>query len=813
MVTNSLPIDDSLPDLLDALRQDGRAVLQAPPGAGKTTRVPLAILNAELTTGRIIMLEPRRLAARAAAERMAESLNETVGRTVGYRMRGETKVSASTRIEVVTEGVFTRMIQSDPILEGVGVLIFDEFHERSLNADLGLALAWEVRCALREDLRILVMSATLDAQPVAELLDRAPLIVSKGRNFSVDILRRSRPVRRDDLPGVAAETIRDALDGMDGGILVFLPGEREIRQLSALLGNLPKDVSVHPLFGALPFSRQRAAVAPRTHTRKVVLATAIAETALTIEGIRVVVDCGLARRARYDAGRGMSRLITERVTRAEADQRTGRAGRVGPGICHRLWTEGEERSLQSFPPPEIAATDLCPLVLELALWGTADPEDLALLTLPSVSAWTSAQRLLQALGALDEAGRITDHGRIIATLPLHPRIAHLLSVAGPYAAELAALLNERDPLRDTGTDIAPRLSALKEPDRHPSARRNLELIAAEARRLRRLTERTGASLTMAQQAALAYPDRIGLRRKGTAARWILSGGTGAVMSEADSLAGSRLIVAIDLDGFGREARIRQAIAISEAELRAIHGERLRWVEVCEWSRREQQVVTRRQERLDALVLDDRRWDSVPSDAVAEAMLDAVRDLGLPWSADSRRLQARVELLRKQGAKLPDFSEHGLMASPEDWLLPWLTGYRNAADLKRLNLTVALRARLGQRECDLVERQAPERFCTPLGRHTPIDYSDGIPAITVRLQEMFGVIRHPSVGPDRLPLRLTLLSPANRPLAVTTDLPSFWEGAYREVRKEMRGRYPKHPWPEDPTMAEPTRHSKRQPKRP
>ena len=808
MVTNSLPIDGSLSELLDALRRDGRAVLQAPPGAGKTTRVPLAILNARLSAGRIVMLEPRRLAARAAAERMAKSLGEAVGHTVGYRMRGETRISASTRIEVVTEGVFTRMVQSDPMLEGIGVLVFDEFHERSLNADIGLALAWEVRCALREDLRLLVMSATLDAQPVVKLLDCAPLIVSEGRDFPVEVQRLSRPVRRADLFDTAAAKVRDAMDETDGGILVFLPGEREIRRLATLLGNLPQDVSVHPLYGALPFSRQHAAVSPAPNGRKVVLATAIAETALTIEDIRVVVDCGLARRARYDAGRGMSRLVTERVTRAEADQRTGRAGRVGPGTCHRLWTEGEERSLQPFPPPEIATTDLCPFVLELALWGTANPDGLALLTLPSVNAWASAQELLRALGALDEAGRITDHGRSIAALPLHPRIAHMLSVAGRPAANLAALLNDRDPLRDAGTDIELRIAALSDPRRHATARRSLEAIASEASRLERSTRKANASLTIAQQAALAYPDRVGLRRKGTAARWILSSGTGAVMDEADSLAGSRLIVAIDLDGAGREARIRQAVEISEAELRTVHGGNLRWTEVCEWSRRRQEVVTRRQERLHALVLDDRRWDNAPPDMVATAMLDGIRELGLPWSADSRRLQARVELLRGQGAELPDLSEYGLMAALEDWFLPWLSGLRSAADLKRLNLSAALRARLGHLGHDLVETQAPERFETPLGNPIPIDYSDGIPAITVRLQEMFGVSRHPCVGPDNLPLRVTLLSPANRPLAVTADLPGFWEGAYRDVRKEMRGRYPKHPWPESPAKAAPTRQSKR-----
>ncbi len=806
-VNHPLPIDESLPELIAALRRNGCAVLQAPPGAGKTTRVPLAILRAKLTSDRIVMLEPRRLAARAAAERMADSLREAVGQTVGYRMRGETKVSGNTRIEVVTDGILTRMIQSDPALEGVGALIFDEFHERSLNADLGLALAWEARGALREDLLLLVMSATLDTRPVSRLLGGAPLIVSKGRGFPVDVRWLPRPVGKDALLRKAAVSIRNALNETNGGILVFLPGEREIRQLGTLLDGLPEDVSLRPLYGALPFARQRAAIAPPTHGRKVVMATAIAETALTIEDIRIVIDCGLARRARHDPGRGMSRLVTERVTRAEADQRTGRAGRVSPGICHRLWTKGEEGGLKAFPPPEVAAADLSGLVLELALWGATTPEGFAFLTQPPDGAWASAQTLLQRLGALDGSGRITGHGRSIAPMPLHPRLAHMMSVAGPAAARLAALLNDRDPLRDAGLDVRLRMDALADPARHSTARQSLERIATEARKLRRNFRNAGKSFSLPQQAALAYPDRIGLRRKGDAARWILSGGTGATADGVDPLANSRLIVATDIDGAGREARIRQAVAISEAELRAVHGKRIHWVHVCEWSRRDRQVVTRRQERFEALVLDDRRWDSAPAEALAEAMLDGIRDLGLPWSADSRRLQARAELLRARGIDLPDCSDQGLMISLEEWLLPWVKGIRNAAELRRLNLTAALRARLGRHGQGLVDRLAPEFFETPLGRTAPIDYADGTPAISVRLQEMFGVTRHPSVGPDRTPLRLTLLSPAGRPLAVTTDLPGFWTGAYHDVRREMRGRYPKHPWPEDPVRTAPSLRSK------
>ncbi len=811
-VNDPLPIDDALPNLIDALRRKRRAVLQAPPGAGKTTRVPPAILSSKLGTGRILMLEPRRLAARAAAERMADSLGETVGQTVGYRMRGETGVSDTTRIEVVTDGIFTRMIQNDPTLEGISALIFDEFHERSLNADLGLALAWEARCALRQDLLLVVMSATLDARPVADLLNDAPVVTSEGRAFPVEIRWISHPLRRSELLETAAASIRDALDETDGGILVFLPGEREIHRLAALLGRLVEDVPVHPLYGTLPFAKQRAAVAPAPDGRKIVIATSIAETALTIEDIRVVIDCGLSRRSRYDPGRGMSRLVTERVTRAEADQRTGRAGRVRPGICHRLWTKGEEGGLKPFPSPEIAATDLCGLVLELALWGAVTPEGFTFLTRPPDGAWNAAQASLRRLGALDEAGHITDHGRTIAGLPLHPRLAHMLSVAGAPAANLAAILNDRDPLRDSGVDLRTRIDALAQPDRHPIARRSLERIDTESRRLRRMTKGAGQSLSLPQQAALAYPDRIGLRRKGDAARWILSGGTGAVMDQADPLVNSRLIVVTDIDGAGREARIRQAIAISEAELRMVHGERIHWIDVCEWSRRERRVIRRRHERFEALILDDRHWDNAPSDAQAKAMLDGVRHLGLPWSAQARRLQVRAERVRAHGAELPDLSERGLMGSLEDWLLPWLAGIQSAAQLREFDLTQALRTWLGHRNQRLLDGLAPEFFETPAGRQRPIDYADGTPTIAVRLQEMFGVTRHPTVGPDHTPLRLKLLSPAERPLAVTTDLPGFWADAYREVRKDMRGRYPKHPWPENPARAESTLRPKPKPKR-
>ncbi len=805
-----LPIDAVLPALIAALREHGRAVLQAPPGAGKTTRVPLAMLDAGLTPGRIVMLEPRRLAARAAAERMAEARGEAAGETVGYRMRGTTKVSARTRIEVVTEGILTRMIQSDPDLPGIGALIFDEFHERSLNADLGLALAWEVRGALRPDLILLAMSATLDAAPVAALMDDAPVITAQGRSYPVTLHWADQPLP----PGAriapaVAEAVLAALPETEGGVLVFLPGESEIRQTAALLAqHLPGGCVICPLYGALPFEQQRAAIAPVAQGRKIVLATAIAETSLTIEDIRVVIDAGRARRARFDPASGMSRLVTERVTRAEATQRAGRAGRVAPGACHRLWTRGEEGALAAFPPPEIAAADLTALALDLALWGSAD---LAFLTPPPAPALAEARGLLTDLGALDAAGRITTHGRALAALPLHPRLAHMLLVAGAQGAPLAALLSERDPLRGAPVDLSLRLAALSGRYDGPGScdPATRDRIRAEAARLRRglphHTPPDRAPLSPGALAALAYPDRIGLRRKGGAARYILSGGKGAVIAADDPLAGQRLIVVTDLDGDLREARVRQAAVLGEGELRDLFGHRMTIAHLCEWSHREGRVLARRQERLGALVLDDRPWPDAPADALAAAMCAGIRALGLRITGAAALLRARVELLRAGGADLPDMSDDGLLASLEDWLAPYLDGVRSAADWRAFNPAEALRAMLTHDQRQKLDRAAPAHFTTPLGRAVPIDYGAPAPEITLRLQEMFGVTSHPTVG--RTPLRVTLLSPGGKPVQTTTDIPGFWASSYADVRRDMRGRYPRHPWPEDPTQAEPTLRAK------
>lgn len=784
-----LPITAILDDLRAALSVEGQAVLVAPPGAGKTTGVPLALLD--IVPGRILMLEPRRLAARAAAERLAEALGESLGHRVGFRIRGESRPGS--RIEVVTEGILTRMLQSDPALPGIGCVIFDEFHERSLDADLGLALAIEARAALRPDLKLLVMSATLDPLPVAELLGGAPVVVAEGRAFPIETRWLDRPLPAGArLEAEAARLIARAFEETEGGtLLAFLPGEGEIRRVAGLIADLPAEVM--PLYGAMPFAAQRAVLAPPPAgaARRIVLATAIAETSLTIPGVRVVVDAGRARRARFDPASGMSRLVTERASRAEADQRRGRAGRVAPGVCYRLWSRAEEGAMPAFAPPEIVSADLTGLALELAVWGS-EPADLAFLTQPPPPALAEARALLAGLGALDDVGRITAHGRALAVMPLHPRLAHMLAVAGPQAAPLAALLSARDPLRQAGTDAAARLRlAERAPEAAP--------IRAEAVRLaRRAGPAAGDPLSVGGMAALAYPDRIGLRRPGEAPRYLLSGGRGALLPEGDPMAGERLIVALDLDGEGPEPRIRLAAALPEPELRALFADRLTREAVCVWSPREGRILAVTRERLGALTLTEAPWPDPDPALRTAAAVEGLRSLGLPWSPAAARLRARMALT---GEAVDDAA---LLADP-GWLLPWLGRARTAADLRALDLTEALTARLGWDGQQRLDRLAPAAFTTPLGRKVPIDYAAEQPSIEVRLPEMYGVTTHPTVAGR--PLRIALLSPAGRPVQVTTDLPGFWDSSYPEVRKEMRGRYPRHPWPEDPRQADPTTRAK------
>jgi ATP-dependent helicase HrpB len=827
-----LPIEPVLGPLIAAIEDRGRAVLQAPPGAGKTTRVPLALLEAG-QSGRIVMLEPRRVAARAAAERLAAGLGEAVGGSVGYRIRGESVPGS--RIEVVTEGVLTRMIQSDPDLPGVGCVIFDEFHERALQADLGLALALEVQGALRPDLRLLVMSATLDAAPVAALMEGAPVITAEGRAFPVETRWLERPWARPGPGGprfeaALADLVLAALGETEGGVLVFLPGQAEIARLSALLApRLGTEVALQPLHGGLAFARQRAALAPMADRRRLVLATAIAETALTIPDVRVVVDGGRARRARFDPGSGMSRLVTERVTRAEAEQRRGRAGRVAPGWCYRLWTRGEEGALAAHPPPEIAAADLAGLALELALWGAGDGAGMAFLTPPPAPAMAEARALLAEIGALDDAGLITAHGRALARMPLHPRLGHMLHEAGhlgagALAADIAALAGARDPLRGVSgpppADLALRLSALRDADAveagHPVTvdRAAIAALRAEATRLRRLVGKGTASAAETPSpgavASLAWPDRIAARRPGEAPRFLLAGGKGAVLPEAEPLAAAPLLVALDLDGDPREARIRIAAPLAVSDLHALHGERMRRVQSCSWSRRERAVRAHERLMLGALVLEERPWRDAPPELVAAALLEGLRERGLdalPWSPAARRLAARVEWLRARGVDLPDFSDTGLAASLEDWLAPHLAGLTRIEDLGGLDLARLLGQRLDPTARAALDRLAPAEIAAPTGTRLPIDYAGAAPGVSVRLQEMFGLTRHPTIGPDAVPLVIALLSPAGRPVQTTADLPGFWARSYAEVRRDLRARYPRHPWPEDPAAAEPTRRAK------
>ncbi len=814
-----LPIEPILPKLLAAMRSNGMAVLQAPPGAGKTTRVPAFLYENQFCKGRIIMLEPRRVAARAAAEWLAQGLGEPIGQTVGYRIKGESKTSTKTRIEVVTEGILTRMIQSDPELSGIDCVIFDEFHERSLNADLGLALCLEIREALRPDLAILVMSATLDAEPVAALMGDAAVITAKGRSFPVETKWLERPWSKPGQRGprfehALADLVLTAANENSGGILVFLPGAGEIRRVETLLQGRIKNAEIMPLYGAMPFAKQRQVLTPLKTGRKVVLATSIAETSLTIPDITVVVDGGKSRRARFDAGSAMSCLVTERVTKAEAEQRRGRAGRVAAGMCYRLWTKGEEGGMRGFAPAEIESTDLAALVLELALWGENDPSNLAFLTQPPKTAFKAAQTLLQLLAALDENNHITPHGKALAALPTHPRLGQMiLTGGGKQAALLAALLQNRDPLRNAPCDIGLRIDALQDlkkfQDNHAFIvdKPMLANLRNESKRFQKSLKNPasiGALLCM------AFPDRIGLNRGGEAGQFLLSGGKGAIIAAGDPLANARLIVAADLDGDTREAKTRLAAAITQAELLQWQAGQISDIKLCEWSKRDRKVIARKRKMLAALILEDHNWNNAPPDMIAAAMVSGIQEMGLEclnWSKAARLMVARVEWLRARGAEISRMDPPALMETLQHWLLPFLSGCRNRADLKNLDLMPALENLLSWEGKQLLDRLAPSSITAPTGTRLMVDYSTEQPSISVRLQEMFGMTKHPTVGPDHLPLLIELLSPAQRPVQTTADLPGFWQNSYADVRKDMRGRYPRHPWPENPEDAPPTRRVK------
>jgi ATP-dependent helicase HrpB len=833
----ALPVGDALPPLAAALAGAGAAVLQAPPGAGKTTLVPLTLLDQHWLAGRrILMLEPRRLATRAAARRMAQMLGETVGETVGYRTRLDTRIGGATRIEVVTEGILIRLIQDDPALDGVGLVIFDEFHERSLDADLGLALTLEARRALREDLRLLVMSATLDGERVARLIGNAPVVTSSGRSFPVEVRHLERPPA-ERIESAVVSVIRRALAEEHGSLLVFLPGGAEIRRTARFIGEaeLDPDITIAPLYGDLPQGAQDEAIRPApAGRRKVVLATPIAETSLTIEGIRLVIDSGLMRVPRFEPRSGMTRLETVRVSQASAEQRRGRAGRLAPGLCYRLWPEAEQAQLRPFTAPEIIEADLAPLALELARWGSVDPASLAWLDAPPAAAYAQARELLRSLAALDDSWRITAHGREMAMLGLHPRLAHMLLAArrmrrGRLAAVIAALLGERDILKagpgQRDADLRWRVELLHSDSRSPALPRGVSLERGALEHVRQAARQSERRLRLSDSdtldprdsgrvLALAYPDRVAQRRAGSHGQFLLANGRGAELPAADPLAAEEFLAVAELDGDKRVARIFLAAPLSRAEIEEDFADAIATAETVAWDDRAAAVLARRQQQLGALVLKDEPLAQPPAERVAAAMLDGIRALGLatlPWTRDAEGLRRRVMFLRRldAAAEWPDLADAALLANLDDWLAPYLAGVTRPAQLDRLDLAALLRQRLTWEQQQALDRLAPTHVAVPSGSRLPIDYGAGdVPVLAVRLQEMFGARETPSVAGGRVKLLLHLLSPAGRPLQVTRDLAGFWAGSYPMVRSEMRGRYPKHAWPDDPLAAAPTARAKR-----
>ncbi len=830
-----LPIDPELPALRAALAAGGRAVLQAPPGAGKTTAVPLALVSeAWAREGRIVMLEPRRLAARAAARRMAAVSGGRIGGLVGFRVRGESVVGPDTRIEVVTEGVLTRMLAADPTLDGVAGVIFDEFHERSLVADTGLALTLRTAELVRPDLRLLVMSATLDGDAVSALLGGAPIITSEGRAFPVEVRWLGRPPGTRPLDGVQA-AVQRALDETDGDVLVFVPGAGEIRRLAAALGGAvaPSDVRVFGLHGALPADQQDAAIAPSpAGTRKVVIATSIAETSLTIEGVRAVVDSGWARVPRFDVRSGMARLDTVRVTRDAAEQRRGRAGRVAPGVCYRMWSEGEHATLVPRRTPEILSADLAPLALDLALAGVDDPAALRWLDLPPAAALAQARTLLTELEALGDAGAPTAHGRRIASLGLHPRLGHLAIRGhelgeGRLACEMAALLGDRDVLsggQDADPDFALRIAALRgdrDADGPAADRGRLARVREEARRiatrLRADFDRSAEDDTrrIGELLALAYPDRVAIPRVGTATAgsgaFRMRNGRGALVSAHSPLASAPALAIADTDGTASDARVYLAAALDRDAIERLFAAQIVTTRDVALDERTGAVLSTERRLLGALVLAEHSAPETDANRRAEAFAGRVRRDGpaaLPWSESAAGVRQRIAFLRTLDPTWPDVSDGALAARLDEWLVPALGNVRRWDDIGRADLGAALLALAGPALRVQFDRIAPSHVTVATGSRVPVDYSDpAAPRIAVRLQELFGTRDTPSVGGGRVPLTIQLLSPAGGPIQVTRDLGRFWTGSYADVRKEMRGRYPRHPWPDDPLAAEPTRRAK------
>lgn len=840
---SELPVTQILPQLLQALEHSPCAVLQAPPGAGKTTLVPLALLKADWLNGqKIILLEPRRLAARAAAERLADLLGEPVGQTVGYRIRLDSKVSAATRIEVVTEGILQRQLQNDPELPGIGLVIFDEFHERSLDADLGLALCVQTQQYLRDEqpLRLLVMSATLDAEGVSRLLDNAPIITSMGRQYPVTVKYGAPWEPRQFIEPLVCQTVLQALDDEAGSVLVFLPGTAEIRRVQAqleqrLAGN--PNVLLTPLYGELDFATQRQAIQPApVGQRKVVLATAIAETSLTIEGIRVVVDAGLSREAAFDPQSGMTRLTTRRVSRAAAEQRAGRAGRLEPGVCYRLWSAQQHEQLAAQREPEIRQADLAPLALQLAHWGVQEANELVWLDPPPAAALQQGRELLQGLGALqysEQGWQLTPHGETLTRLPMHPRLAHMLAEGqrlglGQLAARLAAVADERDLLRRAqSADISLRVALFDDPRGADADRNALQRARKLATQWQGLLKSlpVNAPVNNAQEErwigvllALAYPDRIAQRRGEKGSDYRLANGRAAAFVEPDSLqqAGWLAIAALGGQASQRNARVFMAAELDMPALLSVQPSLLNQHDTLAWDARSETLLAERQQRIGELIWQRTALPQIDPQQRQRALCDVVRRQGLtllPWTPALRQWQARIALLRtldladKGESEWPDLSDQALLDSLENWLAPYLDKVSRLAHFGNLELPGILASQLPWPLPQQLDEQAPTHWTVPTGSRIRIDYSETPPSISVRLQELFGSADNPRIARGRQALKLQLLSPAQRPVQVTQDLAGFWQGSYAEVKKDMKGRYPKHYWPDDPLQAEPTRRAK------
>lgn len=809
-----LPIDAVLDDVRSALRAHGAAVLVASPGAGKTTRVPLALLDEPWRQGgKLLVLEPRRIAARAAAERMAATLGSRLGEEVGLRARLNSKTGPRVAVEVITEGVFTRMILDDPELKGVAAVLFDEFHERSLDADLGLALALDARAALRPDLKIVVMSATLETQSVAKLLGEAPIIESEGRAFPIETRYLGRTPARleDDVVGA----VRRAIMSEPGSILVFLPGQGEIARVAERLADqaLPANIDIVPLYGGLDAAVQDRAISPaKPGRRKVVLATSIAETSITIEGVRVVIDSGVARVPRYEPDVGITRLATVRVSRASADQRRGRAGRTEPGVCYRMWDEPETQGLPPFADAEIRAADLSSLLLDCAEWGTNDPRTLSWLDPPAEGPLAAARASLETIGALDSDGRITSEGRRLRLLPLPPRLARMITKAGAFgsanlAAEIAAILVERG-IGGNDIDLTQRLDNFRR-DRSQRAE-SMRALARQWARTASGDQRESRPLSPAAILALAYPERIA-KSRGKRGSFLLANGRAGQIDDRHHLASAQYLVVAELQGRAAATRIMLALAADEAEIEAIAGDEIKVRDEIYFDKEARAVRARRARRLGAIVLKSETRPLNDGDDVTAVLARGLADIGvaaLPWTKAQLQLRNRVSFLRRNDETWPDLSDVALALTIEEWLSPFLHGKVRAADVDAETLETALNTMLSRPMRARLDDEAPTHFAAPTGSRHPVDYeADDAPALHIRVQELFGLKEHPSIARGRLPLTLHLLSPAHRPIQITRDLPGFWAGSWRAVRADMRGQYPKHVWPEDPATALPTARAK------